>query len=224
MSQTTLCDEFIDFIYEFTDLLKQDWEKTKKFIKANTKYVYWVIVLFITMQFTDIINLGKSYDKFCKSNNIIQRGGANGAGNAGASSASSSSSAPPSSGSAASAAGADGAAAGPAAGAAPLPAKLTAPGKAENGANGAKPPTLPEEKEKKDKKSLFGKTKRGIADSIKNNPVFGHLDKIFNMVESIAIIITFILVVVGVLSLPILIFIAITYCIVKKVLSYFLYL
>ena len=218
MNQNTICDDFIDFIQEFTELLKQDWEKTKTFVKENTKYVYWVIILFVTMQFTDIISIGKSYERFCKTNSM-QRGGAN------AGPAPADTGANAKAGAANAKAGAAGANA--KAGAAGADAKAGAAGAdgaATGAATGAAAPALPGAKQPKLKKSVFGKTKRGIASSIKNNPVFGNLDKIFGYVESIAVIITFILIVIGILSLPILLFISVTYVIIKKVLKYFLFL
>ena len=45
------------------------------------------------------------------------------------------------------------------------------------------------------------------------------LDKIFSMVSGMFVIITFILVVVGIISLPIIVFIVITYTILKYMLS-----
>jgi len=168
MTYKTLYDDVIEFSVELIELIKEDWYNSKKFIKKHNKYFFWLIVLVITMQFTDIMSLGVSWDKYCKLNGI-QNGGE---------------SAPP-----------------PAA-AAPVAAEPVA----------SKPTKIP-------KKSMFGKAKSGVRSSIKNNPVFGNMGKIFGMVSSMFTLILFILVVVGILSLPVVIFIIITYCIIKNLLS-----
>ena len=193
----TLYDEFILFIEDLIELLKQDWIKTKKFFKENTKYTFWIIILFITMQFTDIITLGKSWEIYCKKNGIQMGGSGESA------TTTATATAAPSASTGAAASGATGAATGAAAGAtgAAKPAAADGTGVV--------------------KKGKYAKTKSGLTDTIKNNPVFGHLDKIFGMVESMVMVIMFILVVVGILSLPIIILIAITYCVVKTVLKKF---
>ena len=68
MSSFTLIDELVDFANELIYLIKQDWEKFKLFIKEYKKYVFWVVVLLITMQFTDLMSLGSSWDKYCSKN------------------------------------------------------------------------------------------------------------------------------------------------------------
>ena len=78
MSSFTLIDELVDFANELIYLIKQDWEKFKLFIKEYKKYVFWVVVLLITMQFTDLMSLGSSWDKYCSKTGIqtgIQTGG-----------------------------------------------------------------------------------------------------------------------------------------------------
>ena len=150
-------DEFISFGEELIELLEEDWIKCKKFIKKNKKYCMWVLILFITMQFTDIINLGTSYDRYCKIHNIKMTGGA-----------------------------------------AEAPAAAPAEAPAADGGKGGK---------------------GGKGGRLKNDPVFGNLGKIFDMVSGMFVIVTFILVVIGVLSLPVIIFIAITYSILKYILS-----
>ena len=230
----TLYDEFILFIEDLIELLKQDWIKTKKFFKENTKYTFWIIILFITMQFTDIITLGKSWEIYCKKNGI-QMGGS---GESATTTATATAAPSASTGAAASgatgaatgaAAGATGAAASGATGAAASGATGAAAGAtgaaagatgAAAGATGAAKPAAADGTGVV-KKGKYAKTKSGLTDTIKNNPVFGHLDKIFGMVESMVMVIMFILVVVGILSLPIIILIAITYCVVKTVLKKF---
>ena len=76
MSSITLFDELIIFTNELIDLINQDWINFKKFYKEHKKYMFWIFTLFITMQFTDIINLGNSWNKYCKMNSIKQYGGA----------------------------------------------------------------------------------------------------------------------------------------------------
>ena len=183
MTHETLFDDFIDFAEELTELIKQDWENSKKFIKKHKKYFFWVIVLVLTMQITDIMRLGASWDKYCKLNGIQ-----NGGDNAGAP------------------------AAAPAAPAAPSVVIPEAPSaKADTAADGKAVKTP--------KKNMLSRASKGLKDSIKNNPVLGNMDKIFDMVSGMFTLIIFILVVVGILSLPVVIFIVITYCILKSLLS-----
>ena len=152
-------DEFISFYDELIELLEEDWIKCKTFIQKNKKYCMWVLILFITMQFTDIINLGTSYDRYCKIHNINNINNINMTGGAGE-----------------------------------APAPAPAPEPAAGG-------------------------KGGKAGRLKNDPVMGNLGKMFNMVSGMFVIVTFILIVIGVLSLPVIIFIAITYSILKFILS-----
>jgi len=87
MFELNICDELTDFINELIRLLKEDWKKFKLFIKQNKTYVYWFIALVFTLQFTDLMSLGSSWDRYCnKKNNMnkyikdtdkeIQNGGA----------------------------------------------------------------------------------------------------------------------------------------------------
>ena len=205
MTEITIFDELILFTKELIELLHEDWIKTKKFIKENIKYVFWICVLFITMQFTDIISLGSSYDKYCKINGI-QRGGAEHA---------------PAPHAPAPHAPAPHAPA-PHAPAPHSPGANSKHGSehgsdgkkgAEHGADGKHGDEGGDnpKKDKAKKKSLKDK----LSGSIKNNPVLGHLDKIFGMVETMVMLIMFILIVIGIMSLPILVFITLTYCILK---------
>jgi hypothetical protein len=72
-------DSFVDFIYELIELLKEDWKKIKHFISENGKYVFWLFIAIITLQFTDIMNIGASWNKYNKhTHNTTQKGGGNG--------------------------------------------------------------------------------------------------------------------------------------------------
>jgi hypothetical protein len=189
----TLLDEIIEFTIELTELIQQDWEKTKKFIKEHKKYFFWLITLAITMQMTDIMSLGESWNNYCKLNKI-QNGGAEGQ---------------------------------PKIQAAPTPEILKKlpslePEKqkeTEENSKSSKENEGSDTSSKTPKKGMFGKAKSGLKNSIKNNPVLGNLGGIFDAVGGMFTLIMFILIVVGILSLPVVIFIVITYCIVKNLLS-----
>ena len=71
----SLFEELTEFTDELVLLLKQDWEKTKKFIREHKNYFLWVVALFIGAQFTDIMTLGQSWDNYCKKNGIQNGGG-----------------------------------------------------------------------------------------------------------------------------------------------------
>ena len=197
MSSITLFDELIIFTNELIDLINQDWINFKKFYKEHKKYMFWIFTLFITMQFTDIINLGNSWNKYCKMNSIKQYGGAT----------------PPPAAAAATPAPASAPASTPAA----APAAASTPVAAAATSVSTPPPTTSKLKTR----SLFRRTKSNFASSIRNNPVFGNLDKIFGAVSGMFMVIAFICLIVGIISLPVVIFIVITYCILKNLLTRF---
>ena len=58
-----------------------------------------------------------------------------------------------------------------------------------------------------------------MAKSLKNNPVFGNLNYIFSMTTSMFSLVLFLLAIVGILSLPVILFIIITYCVIKSLLN-----
>ena len=207
----TIIDELFEFAEELTLLIKQDWEKSKQFIKKHKTYFFWILALFVSMQFTDILSLGKSWDIYCKKHNI-QSGGGN-------------SNAPP-----------------------PLPPPRVnrsskpkgADGESSKVADGAKqgeeaskgtgagaggptsagqPQRMRTQSQGLMGQSRIGRSQSRFARTMRRNPVFGNLDKIFNMTQGMFALVMFILIIVGVLSLPVIIFIIITYCIIKNICS-----
>lgn len=66
------------------DMMKDDYKTIKNFINEKRKYIFWIIVVFITMSFTDILSLGASWENICSQNpNFkLHKGGAE-TGNAG---------------------------------------------------------------------------------------------------------------------------------------------
>ena len=205
MSNFTLIDELVDFTYELIELLKQDWEKFKIFIKEYKKYLFWIMVLFITMQFTDLMSLGSSWEKYCKKNGIdsnskdsnskdsnIQTGGGNEA---------------------------------PAE--APKQIKTSIERKAIIKKEGQKVARgMGSESKDIDRKlGFFRQFKSQFSGNIGGaGPVFGNLDRIFKYTEAMFAIFTTILIIVGVLSLPVLIFLIITYCVIKLLVGKFMIL
>ena len=220
-------DNLIDFIKELYELLKEDWVKFNLFIKENKKNVIWCLIAFITLQFTDVMSLGSSWDKYCKKNNI-QRGG---------------------SGTATTATSTASASATPATPATPA----TTPDTADTAEPAMTKKQKEEEKEVKQKaddkaakKNLLDKKeakktaegedsvksvdkKLGFFNKLKGQvqksagqhgmagPVLGNLDGIFGAVGGMFTFAAVILIFFGILSLPVLIFLVITYCIVKKI-------
>jgi hypothetical protein len=220
----TIIDELFEFTEELTLLIKQDWEKSKKFIKEHKNYFFWILALFVSMQFTDILTLGKSWEIYCKKHNLQIGGSA-------AAPAPATTPAPaPTPKNAGEAPGPKNAGEAPGpknAGEAPGPKNAgEAPGPKNEGGNGNKQGTGagaggpgPTESGESKTKQRIGKSKSKFSQAIKNNPVFGNLDKIFNMTQGMFALLMFILIIVGVLSLPVIIFIIITYCIVKNLCS-----
>ena len=183
MEKKHIIDELFEFTEKLIVLIKQDWEKSKKFIKEHKKYFFWILTLFASLQFTNILSIGNSWSIYCKENGIQMNGGGN------------------------------------------LPGISTPMSMKSIQTDTTKPSSSMKEMSKTEsikkapQKSKFGRMKSGISRNIRNNPVLGNMDKIFNMTQSMFAIIIFILIVVGVLSLPVIIFIIITYCIIKNILS-----
>ena len=239
----TIIDELIEFAEELTLLIKQDWEKSKQFIKKHKTYFFWILALFVSMQFTDILSLGKSWDIYCKKHNI-QSGGGN-------------SNAPPplppprinrsskpkvaeresskvAEGESSKVAegesskGADGESSKVADGESSKVADGAKQGEEASkgtgaGAGGPTSAGQPQRMRTRSQgfmgQSRIGRSQSRFARTIRRNPVFGNLDKIFNMTQGMFALVMFILVIVGVLSLPVIIFIIITYCIIKNLCS-----
>ena len=68
-------DDFCAFVDELVELMQEDWERVKKFVKEYKNYVFWFIVLSITMQITDIGTLGRYVKRMCEEEKKVQRGG-----------------------------------------------------------------------------------------------------------------------------------------------------
>ena len=226
----TIIDELIEFAEELTLLIKQDWEKSKQFIKKHKTYFFWILALFVSMQFTDILSLGKSWDTYCKKHNI-QNGGDNSAvasvnistkqgddgakqGDEGAKQRDEGAK----QGDDGAKQGDDGAKQGDEG------AKQGDDGDKQGTGAGAGGPTSAGQPQRMRSRGQMGQSRIGRSQSrfgrnMRRNPVFGNLDKIFNMTQGMFALVMFILVIVGVLSLPVIIFIIITYCIIKNLCS-----
>ena len=167
----SLFEELSEFTDELVILLKEDWEKTKKFVREHKKYFLWLCALFIGAQFTDIMTLGKSWDAYCKKNGIQNGGSLDPAKDKKNKKQK-----------------------------AEFQSALKSQGTASTGA-------------KKDDKN------KGMAQSMRRNPVFGNMNNIFSMTTSMFSLALFLLAIVGILSLPVIIFIIITYCVIKSLLN-----
>jgi uncharacterized membrane protein len=192
-------DNLLDFIYELIELLKEDWKKFKLFVKEHKKNLIWLFIALITLQVTDLINIGNTCNKYYKKQNKQIQNGGSGEGAAAA---------PPTKAPAASA---DAAA----------PKDAAAAGAEE--AKEKKPAADSETKNVQKKLDLFNELK-GKKDKLAKNglagPVFSNLEGIFGAVGGIFSLLMVILTIIGILSLPVLIFIIITYCIIKKILGH----
>ena len=212
-------ENLIDFFDELFELLKQDWKKFKLFVKENKKKLLWIFIALITLQFTSLIHVGNSCNKYYKvENNKLQRGGSAASFDQAAKAAH------------AAAQGAAGAA--PAAGAAGAAPAAAAPKSRREIAKQrvlekqAKKKAMKKDSESKNVQKnldLFNKLK-GEKDKLSKDglagPIFGNIDSIFEKLGAIFSLFAVILTILGILSLPILIFIVITYCIIKKVLTH----
>jgi len=215
----TIIDELFEFAEELTLLIKQDWEKSKQFIKKHKTYFFWILALFVSMQFTDILSLGKSWDIYCKKHNI-QSGGGNSNAPPPLPPPRVNRSSKPKGADGESSKGADGESSKGADG-----AKQGEEGSKGTGAGAGGPTSAGQPQRMRTQsqglmgQSRIGRSQSRFARTMRRNPVFGNLDKIFNMTQGMFALVMFILIIVGVLSLPVIIFIIITYCIIKNICS-----
>lgn len=196
-------DNLIDFFDELYELLKEDWKKFKLFVNENKKNLIWLFITLITLQITDLITIGNSCNKYYKSQNVqIQKGGAEAPVNTA-----------------------------PAKPLTPIELKAQKKAVSESKVAAHKKKILEKKSSKKITESqkvqknidlfneLKGKkdkiTKHGIA-----GPVFGNLEGIFDTLGGVFSVFAILLTIIGVFTLPVLIFIVITYCIIKKVLGH----
>jgi hypothetical protein len=203
MFEINFCNNFLDFIEELKELLLEDWRKFKIFFKQNKDYLICLFILLITLQFTDLMSLGSSWNKYNKINNInnIQNGGGE--------------EAPPEK----------------------SKKEVKAEKKAEkkqkkadkkafNKTDEGKAKKKEEKQDKKDKKSAEKQAKKdsGVDDvkspdsggsSIGSGPIFGNFGGILQAFDGMIALLTLIMIIIGIISVPILIFLVITYCIIK---------
>jgi hypothetical protein len=226
MIELSFFNNLIEFIDELTELLKEDWQKFKIFFKENKNSIIWLFISLITLQFTNFMSLGTSFNIYLKKNNIQQRGG-NGTVPAPVPEPVSETIKTTN---------------------LPLPAnapkgpktkdeqianekkkildKKADKKKAKEEKKAKKNKGVGEDSDVKDidkKLGIFNKLKGKISDSAGQHgmmgPVFSNLDGVMRAFEGIIALVTFILIIVGIISLPIFIFLIITYCIIKFILG-----
>ena len=225
MIELSFFNNLIEFIDELIELLKEDWQKFKIFFKENKNSIIWLFISLITLQFTNFMSLGTSFNIYLKKNNIQQGGGNSETVSETQKTTNASTNAPKN---------------------APVNAPKGPKTKDEQIANEKKKildkkadkKKVKEEKKAKknkgagedsdvkdiDKKlGIFNKLKGKISDSAGQHgmmgPVFSNLDGVMRAFEGIIALVTFILIIVGIISLPIFIFLIITYCIIKFILG-----
>jgi hypothetical protein len=229
-------EELKAFWKELCDLLYIDMKNAYLFITENKNYFICTVILAFLLQFTNVSNLGTSFERYCRKElNIKQSGGA---------------------GAIASVAGASGISEiskgaayrslkeGKRAEAAQM--KQTAKDLAEDATSDkdkyAKSKKISKKEFTKDMKlkkqqeeeSKTNQKRISFFENIKNKlgkggdwggqygilgPVFGNMEKIMDSVKTIFYIITILLTIAGILSIPVLIFLVITYMIIKYILG-----
>jgi hypothetical protein len=70
LTKLSVWNEFKEFYTELWDLLKIDLHNSYLFLTENKNYLVCAIILAFLLQFVDINNLGTSFEKFCNKNNI----------------------------------------------------------------------------------------------------------------------------------------------------------
>jgi hypothetical protein len=228
MINFNLFDNLLDFIYELIELLKEDWNKFKLFVKENKKNLIWLFIALITLQFTNLINIGNSCNKYYKTQNEqIQTGGSSTPPPLPPRRPSTPPPVPPRRPSTPPPIppkpGATPPPIPPKPGATPPTTGTDADGKKKDKGAGADAEADADKKSIKKGLDLFNKAK-GKKDKLAKNgmagPIFGNLEGIFGAVGGIFSLVITILTILGILSLPVLIFIIITYCVVKMLLGH----
>ena len=216
MIKFTFFDNLIEFLDELYELLKEDWIKFKLFMNENKKNLIWLFIALITLQITDLITFGNSCNKYYKNQNAqIQKGGSN------APTPIDRSTKP----------GAIQSAAEPAKQLTPVELKAQKKAESELKVAAEKKRILDKKSGKKETESEKVQQNLDLIDKIKGKktalskhgfagPVFSNLEGIFGALGGIFSLFVTLLTILGVLSLPVLVFIIITYCVIKKILSH----
>lgn len=226
-----LIDDIIEVTDELIILMKQDWENFKKFVKEYKTYIYWIVVLIITMQFTDLMSLGASWDRICKKNAIKQSGGG---GNTGIAPATETKAAEPAAGTGETKAAEPAAGTGETKAAAPATGAAAAAGTGETKAGRTFDKNLikqfasksPESKDVEQKLGFFKRMKAYVSGPTTGKyglagPVFGSIDRITTYLQGLISVFTLVLVILGVVSIPVFIFLVITYTVFKVLVTKF---
>lgn len=242
----TIWEELKEFWNELLDLLYIDMKNAYLFITENKNYVICTVILAFLLQFTNINNLGTSFERYCRKELNIKQSGGGGA-----------------------IAGAASGAVGKAASSGAVSeigkgsgttfrtltegkraAKADAKQQAKDALEDAKSDSEKYTKSKETSKQAFTKDMKekkaqeeeskanekriGFFENIKNKlgkggswggqygilgPVFGNMEKIMDSVKTIFYVITILLTIAGILSIPVLIFLIITYMIIKYILG-----
>ena len=61
-----------DEINEIYQDMKDDFKKGKEYAHQYRKTIFWIFIAFITMQFTDILSLGASWQNMCQQNSNLR--------------------------------------------------------------------------------------------------------------------------------------------------------
>lgn len=69
--------DFKEFINELIILLKKDYEEFKKFLKEQKQLIIFIIMAFISLQFTNVLDICQSFEKYYKKRSLNMQGGAN---------------------------------------------------------------------------------------------------------------------------------------------------
>jgi hypothetical protein len=75
MEQKSPLDEFKEFLAELWEMLKQDFHNSINFISSNKSFFTTAALLAILLQVSNISNLGKSFEKYCGERGMSGGGG-----------------------------------------------------------------------------------------------------------------------------------------------------
>ena len=152
--------------------------------------MFWILVLFITMQFTDLMSLGTSWERYCKKNDINTTDSKNIKYNTIDNKNIDNKN-----------------------------IKYNNIKKIQTGGAGASS----ESKDIARKIGWFKQFKGQMTGNLGTGagPVFGNFERIFKYTEALFVIVTSLLIIIGVISLPVLIFIIVAYCVLKKLVKKF---
>jgi hypothetical protein len=197
-NKPSFIDELYDFCIELSYMIYNDFRNSFKFIRENKNYIGIAVVLGILLQFTNLTNLGTSFEKYCNKKFNGEDNGQIGGG-----------------------------VQAPEKSPEEIAERKRQKKKASKAYHQHVQAARQDDKESKANEkriSFFEGLKNKFSVKLSDSTIFGRFDLIMDSVKNIFYIITIILTIAGIISIPVLIFLVITYMVFKVMVSKFVIL